>query len=185
MAEGWTAEEFRVIYLEHVQGVVGFLRRSVDRDVAQDLAARTFMIGWQKRDDFDSARGTVRNWLWGIANNVLLHHHRSVGRERRAVARLSRYVDADRGVDLQEEVVSGIDMAERGSAIQAAIATMRPADQTIIRMWAVESCTYEEIAEAFDVPIGTVRSRLSRLRSKLGRETASQTAKDDGEEVEG
>ncbi|MGH3055688.1 MAG: RNA polymerase sigma factor [Gaiellaceae bacterium] len=129
---------------------------------ADDLAAETFAVAFRNWDRLDPER-PVRPWLYGIAANLMRHHWRKERRMLRAYART--------GVDpvLAEEDTA----AERADAdaqqreLATALAALRRDEREILLLNAWGELTDSEIADALGLPLGTVKSRLSRTREKL------------------
>src|SRR5204862_6813178 len=103
---------------------------------------------------YDATREAARAWLLGIAANLLRRHWRS---ERR---RLDAYARSG-GRDVAE--LSGPVAAELAAAVKAL--PRREREPLLLLAWA--ELSYEEIGVALGVPIGTVRSRISRGRARL------------------
>jgi len=133
------------------------------RDVAQDA----FVQAFQKLDTF---RGTAAfySWLFRIAMNT------AVSRMRKN-RRVTVSVDAVRArsgaepVDNSTEAVPShaIELAERQAQVRVALAELSDDFRTVLVLKEIEGLKYEEIAEALDCPIGTVRSRIYRARCEL------------------
>ena len=127
----------------------------------EDIAAETFRVALDSRRRFDHSHGDAGPWLFGIATNLLRHALRSETRERRALLRLDR--------EVEEELVGGaLDRVEAqalGPQVAAALGALTPVyrDALLLHVWG--ELTYEQIAEATHVSVGTVRSRISRARA--------------------
>jgi RNA polymerase sigma-70 factor (ECF subfamily) len=132
-----------------------YLARRVGVSAADDLAAETFVVAFRSWDKLDPAR-PVRPWLYGIAANVMRHHWRKERRMLRAYART--------GVDpvFAEDVV-----AEGSRELAVALAELRRDEREILLLTAWAELTDAEIADALGLPLGTVKSRLSRAREKM------------------
>ncbi|HWD73226.1 MAG TPA: RNA polymerase sigma factor, partial [Actinomycetota bacterium] len=144
-----------------------YLHRRVGSDLADELAAETFVRAFQHRDSYDPQRAPVRAWLFGIATNLVRRHHRSEHR------RLAAYAKAP--FDLfQDEGTAAIDTRVSADALSATLgrsmATMRSQDRDVLLLIAWADLTYAEVAAALGTPIGTVRSRLARARQHIRRD---------------
>jgi DNA-directed RNA polymerase specialized sigma24 family protein len=82
--------DFADVYERHFGEIHRYIAGRLGRDVADDIAADTFVIALRKRDDFDAGRGTVRAWLYGIATNLVARQQRAELRRYRALARAGR-----------------------------------------------------------------------------------------------
>src|SRR5699024_11059694 len=129
---------------------------------AAELVSETFRVAFDARARFDPERVRIRPWLYGIATNVLRHHHRLRGREARAVLRV---VPSPEAVDSHEAaLVDAVDAASAWPGVAAAVARLAPRDREVLLLLAWEELSYAEIAEVVGVPVGTVRSRINRAR---------------------
>jgi RNA polymerase sigma-70 factor (ECF subfamily) len=141
-----------------------FIARRVGTALADDLAAETFATAFQRRQDFDPQKGSLRSWLFGIASNLLRNHWRAEQHQLELDARLA--VDAELRHDpaLSDERLSASLVAPR---IAAALAELVTEQREVLLLHAWADLRHEEIASALGIPIGTVRSRLSRARAAL------------------
>ena len=89
---------FAAVFDRHYDAVHRYLARRVGSDLADDLAAETFTTAFDVRRRYDTARPDARPWLFGIATNLLRHHHRGEARRLRAYARLDRPADGVPGI---------------------------------------------------------------------------------------
>jgi RNA polymerase sigma factor (sigma-70 family) len=129
----------------------------------EDIAAETFRIAFDDRRRFDERSGGMRPWLFGIATNLLRHHFRSVERGRRATLR-SRSSEIDVSAD---EALGRIEADSLGPALAAALATLSAADRDTLLLLAWGGLGYDEIALATATPVGTVRTRIHRARTRV------------------
>jgi RNA polymerase sigma-70 factor (ECF subfamily) len=74
---GLPPHDFAALYDAHFSDIYRYIAGRLGRDLADDIAADTFLIALRKRETFDFARGAVRPWLYGIATNLLAQHRRS------------------------------------------------------------------------------------------------------------
>lgn len=157
-------ESFTPIFERHFDVVRGYIARRVGVGVADDIAAETFVVAFGQRARFDAAAGSARAWLLGIATNLLRRHHRQEARALRAWARtgvdplLSDHADA---------VVSRVDASEQMRQLAGKLAQLSPRDRDTLLLLAWSGLSQDEVAAALGVPVGTVRSRLHRIRGQL------------------
>lgn len=159
---------FAAIFERHFWAIHDYLRRRLDRELADELASQTFLIAFDRRIVFDPCSAGSRPWLFGIATNLIREHRRSELRELRIMAELTP--DRVFGIDGVESRVDAVRM--RGQ-LAAALADLpgEEADVLLLLVWA--ELGQPEIAEALSVPLGTVKSRLSRARGRLRTALAS------------
>ncbi len=158
-----TPADFAAIFDRHFDAIHAYLQRRVGRDLADELAAETFLVAFDARVRYDASRPDARPWLFGIATNLLYRHHRHELRQLRAYARSATdpVLDAFDGVEdrvdasgMRRELIEGLTGVPAGER-----------DALLLLAWADLSSA--EIAEALAVPVGTVRSRLSRARGRI------------------
>jgi RNA polymerase sigma factor (sigma-70 family) len=149
-------QAFELVFERHFAAVFRYLRRRVGA-FAEDLAAETFTRAFAGRAGYDLARPDAGPWLFGIATNVLRAHHRDAYLPAPAGEREGESFDADDRLDAAAAV------ARCASALRALPVEQRE----VLLLVAVAELTYEETAEALAIPVGTVRSRMSRARAAL------------------
>ncbi|OAB87393.1 hypothetical protein AWH69_04690 [Janibacter melonis] len=169
------ADPLAAVFERHYAEVYRYLARRVPRAVAEDLASETFVQAAARPGGFDPERGSARAWVFGIATHLLSRHHRDEVRAYRAWARTG--VDPVAAGDGAEQVDARVDAGRRASALPSALAAMADGDRDVLLLVAL---TYPEAAQALDIPVGTVRSRLHRARRDL--RTALSTDDPKGED---
>jgi RNA polymerase sigma-70 factor, ECF subfamily len=151
---------FGEVFERHAVAVHRFLARRVGREAADDLLADTFRIAFERRVSFDTTRVSALPWLYGIARNLTRKHYEATARAQNGAAlpHLSggTATDPDRALDVATQVAS-----------------LPDDERDVLVLFAWEDLSYEEIADVLDIPIGTVRSRLHRARSRLRRTIGS------------
>jgi RNA polymerase sigma factor (sigma-70 family) len=158
------AKAFERLFELHFDPVYGYLARRVGPELGRDLAAEAFAQAFAGRRSFDPRRGEPRPWLFGIAQNVLRRHYRDEERRLHALAGAAAAPD-------------GAPPEEPRLASALRLLPVEERDALLLYAWA--DLSYEEIADATAVPVGTVRSRLHRARSRL-REALTQEEALDG-----
>jgi len=149
-------QTFAVLFDRHFDAVFGYLARRIGVDRAEDVAAATFAVAFERRGTFRD-RETARPWLFGIATN-LMHNDRRA--QQRALSALAELIAGGAGIAAQ-----GPRPGE--SVVAEALARLDPDQRDVVVLHAWEGFSYREIASALGVPVGTVRSRLSRARAQL------------------
>ena len=160
-----TPGAFGAIFDRHGSTLLRFLARRVDPAEAEDLLGEVFRIAFERRSAFEPDRDSARPWLYGIAANLVAKHHRSEARRLRAMARVSAEQAPDD--DPAERAVAAADAGARWTRVMEAIGTLPEAERQVLLLFAWEELSYDEIALALGIPVGTVRSRLSRGRARL------------------
>lgn len=155
---------FAGIFDRHFARVHGYLGRRVEPEVAAELSSETFAVAFDARTRFDLTRADAGPWLLGIATNLLRHHRRSEVRRLRAMAALPREAGID---DATSAIVSRVDADAMRVPLFVALSDLAPGDRDVLLLLAWADLTYGEVAVALGIPIGTVRSRLHRARTRL------------------
>ncbi|MFF7390473.1 RNA polymerase sigma factor [Streptomyces scabiei] len=158
-------ELFAVLYDRHADAVHRYAARRLGPEAAEDLMAETFAIAFQRRHTYDLQRPDARPWLFGVATNVLGRHRRAEARRFRALARLPEPVEHEEPVADRAVARAGATGVRRELAAALAGLSARHRDVVLLVAWA--GLDYEEAAQALDVPVGTIRSRLNRARGRL------------------
>ena len=159
---------FETIFDRHIGAVHRYLHRRAGHDLADELAAETFALAFERRANCKASE-SVLPWLYGIATNLLHNHRRAEQRQLRAYGR-SR-VDSSAAYEDEAARVGG---AELDARLAGALATMRPRERDALLLYALADLSYEDIALGLDVPVGTVRTWLHRARLKAQRELAGK-----------
>ena len=110
--------------------------------------------------------GAVRSWLFRVANNRVRNARRSVNRQDLAYGRWWTREHRE-GSDLAAQAAAAIDAERHLSAVAAALELQSDEDVETLLLFAWDELSYGEVAEVLSVPIGTVRSRISRVRQRL------------------
>jgi RNA polymerase sigma factor (sigma-70 family) len=159
-------DRFATIYERYFVEIYRYVAGRLGRDVADDLAAETFLIAFRKRDRVDPALGRVRPWLYGIATILVGQHRRQETRRYRALARAGGRALAS--AESHDERVADAVAAERlGGQLATALAGLGQGDRDVLLLAAISELSHQEIALALDIPYGTVGSRLNRARREL------------------
>jgi RNA polymerase sigma factor (sigma-70 family) len=163
-------DAFGGLFDAHARAVHGLAYRLTgNRTEAEEVVSLTFLEAWRLRGRVEPDGESLRPWLAGITVNVVRNFTRASRRHQAALARLP-----DPGVvpDFADEVASRLDDGARLAAVRSAFGRLRPDEQDVVALCVWSDLDYAQAAAALEVPVGTVRSRLSRARSKL-REMAA------------
>ena len=148
-----------VLYDRHsgVMLALGLRILGVRRE-AEDLLHDVFLEAWRHAGDYDPKRGSVKTWLLLRMRSRCLDRVRSHG--------FSRVESLD-----HEPVRQGaVERTERrmdGARARALLETLPPAQREVLELGYFEGLSFSEIATALNIPIGTVKSRVSAAMNKL------------------
>ncbi len=158
-------QAFGDLFTRHGRVIYNYcFRRTADWSAAEDLASVVFLETWRRRRHVRMEDGSLLPWLYGVATNVLRNHQRSLRRHGAALSRLPEPVRPQEDADL---VAGRLDDQRRMREILDRIGHLPRRDRELLALCVWEELTYAEAAAALGIPVGTVRSRLSRIRAKL------------------
>jgi len=159
-------QQFEQLALAQLDALYRMARRLTrDASRSDDLVQETFARALRSRDNFQLEEFGIKPWLLRIMYNL---HLNRAGREKRQPA--SATDEALEQSSYSEADNLPIDPASFQAMDQNLVKALDdlPEDyRTVMLLWAVEELSYKEIADALDVPIGTVMSRLYRARQRL------------------
>jgi RNA polymerase sigma factor (sigma-70 family) len=162
-------DAFAELFQRHADELYRYLARRHDEETADDLLGETFAVAFQQRRRYDVDRADARPWLYGIATNLGHRHRRAEVRRLRALSRtLSRASDEP----IAERLDAKLDAQAARGELAAALAQLSVGQRDVVVLIAWADLDYGEVAEALNVPVGTVRSRLHRARHELRRAIA-------------
>jgi RNA polymerase sigma factor (sigma-70 family) len=163
-------DRFAEIFDRHYADIHGYASRRLGPSLADDVAAETFLIAFDRRRRYDPSQPSARPWLYGIASNLIARHRRAEVRQYRALARAAGQLVHDH----DEHVTGRLDAAAQRGRLAAALLALAERDREVLLLvaWAQLSC--EEAAQALGIPAATARSRLHRARRRT-REALEET----------
>jgi RNA polymerase sigma-70 factor, ECF subfamily len=133
-------------------------------DTAYDVVQDAFVQAYVKLETFERA-SAFYTWLYRIAMNLAISRRR---REKPHVSvEHAREVLGHEPIDNAEPPGARLERRERACQVQASLATLSDEHRAILILREVDDCSYEQISEILDLPIGTIRSRLHRARLQL------------------
>lgn len=167
--------DFEELFTLHAGELYRYLSRWVG-PAADDLVADTFVAALKSRMSYDQRRATARAWLFGIATNLLHTHLRSRSRENTATDRLMKFVATE--VESHERrVVERVAAEDDVRALAAAIGALSHEDRDVLLLTSWARLDSTEVAATLGIPVGTVRSRLHRVRRLLRVRQEGQAAR--------
>ena len=171
-AQAGDRRAFDLLVLKYQQKVAGLIARYLrDPNEVQDVAQEAFIKAYRALGGF-RGESAFYTWLYRIAINAAKNHLASRGR---------RPPRDDMEMEVAEQLESGGRLREMGTpenhllseeiaqTVQQALDDLPEDLRTAIVLRELEGLSYEEIAEAMDCPIGTVRSRIFRARDAIDK----------------
>lgn len=174
LAQQGRGEAFRELVNRYERPVFSIIYRIVrDREAAEDLSQDTFVKVLNHIDRY-RPEFKLSSWLFKIANNVAIDSLRkrqldtiSLDGSPHAATAADAEASSFEVAARQENALDEMEAREIGSAIEKAIAQLRPEYRSCILLRHVEGRSYEEIASTLDLPLGTVKTYIHRARHEL------------------
>ncbi len=163
---------FADLYDQYARAVYNHaLRLTGNWSEAEEAMSETFLAAWRTRETVEAEGGSLKPWLLGIATHKAHNINRGL---RRRLAFLARSPQPRPVEDFADETAGRIDDARRLAVVHAALGQLRRQDREVFALCVSAGLDYGQAAEALGIPVGTVRSRLSRARAKLARLSSAQ-----------
>src|SRR5215471_12170180 len=159
---------FLAIYHQHRSAVFQFAWRLSGSGAAAEDVTQECFLALVRGAAFDSGRGTLRTYLFGITRNLLFRRLRISQREADEPAETMAATD----------VLGELLTAERSALVARAVSQLPALQREAIVLFTYEEMSLEEIAEIVGADIGTVKSRLRRARQALHGTLAPLLAQD-------
>ncbi|MFI6321361.1 RNA polymerase sigma factor [Nonomuraea sp. NPDC050556] len=157
-------EAFAALFDRYSGMIYRYVSKRLGPEPAEDLVGETFLVAFARRKSYDLTYTDARPWLFGIATKLVSRHHRTEAARYRLLLRTPGARDVESPV---ERVLAGVTaQASRGDLVKA-LAALPAKDRDVLLLIAWADLSYEEVAHALGIPVGTVRSRLNRARRKV------------------
>ncbi len=158
-------ESFAALFDRHADEIHRYAARRLGPELAEDVTGEVFLVAFRRRARYDPAWPDARPWLYGIATRVVAQHRRAERRRNHALAKVS----PERPGTFDERSADRVTAEQLQPRLAKALTALSAAERDLLLLVAWADLTYEEAALALGVPVGTVRSRLHRLRAKVRR----------------
>lgn len=157
-------EIFACLFRRHASHIHRYVTRRIGPQAAEDVLAETFLVAFSQRERYDLARRDARPWLYGIATNLVGRFRRTERRQLKALERTGTDPVVEAFADRSDARVAA---SATRRQLAAALRKLSSAQRDTLLLVAWGDLSYEEAASALGVPVGTIRSRISRARSAL------------------
>ncbi|HEX3721366.1 MAG TPA: sigma-70 family RNA polymerase sigma factor [Nitrolancea sp.] len=149
------------LYQRHAQPIFGYiLNLTADRGLAEEIVQDTFVAAWRGAAGF-KGRSSVKTWLFGIARRQA----HNVLRRRNLPVIDDTELDLTPSDEPEPEAMALLN-ADR-QTLMTAIERLSPVHREVLLLAFVHELSYAEMAELLEVPVGTIRSRLSNAKRLL------------------
>lgn len=157
---------FAELFDRHAGAVGGYATRRLGPDAGEDVLSETFLVAFARRSSFDAAWDSALPWLYGIASRLIKKHRAREAKHLRSAAQSAAREEHISQGDL-EVTIARLDAELSTRQLAPLIAALSAKDRETLLLYAWGDLSYEEIALALGVPVGTVRSRMNRVRTRL------------------
>ncbi|AQZ62250.1 RNA polymerase subunit sigma-70 [[Actinomadura] parvosata subsp. kistnae] len=155
---------FTAVHDRYYRDIYLYVAGRLDTQIAEDLAAETFLLAFDRRDRYEPERGDLRPWLFGIATNLIARHRRKETRHYKALAKLGPEPVVE---GHEDRVVTSVAAERMQPHLAKALAALSGGERDVLLLVALGQLSYDEVARALGIAVGTVGSRLSRARGKI------------------
>jgi RNA polymerase sigma factor (sigma-70 family) len=145
-------------------------RRTGSWAAAEDLVAAAFLEAWRHRRAAPPDPAAALPWLLAITNNVLRNRRRA---ERRYASAVARLPPPETVADAASTIAAKVDAERQMATLLPLLRALPERERQVIELCLGDGLTHAEAAEALRVPVGTVKSRLSRGVARLRRAGAA------------
>jgi RNA polymerase sigma-70 factor (ECF subfamily) len=167
IAEARDREAFVSLFEFYAPRIKGFLMRGgTAEELAEDIAQETLLVVWRKAETYNPEKAGASTWIFTIARNLRIDRSR---RDARRSSYILHEAVEPEGPEQPDHVLAGVqDEARVREALK-----LLPEDQLrVLKLSFFEGRSHSEIADALEIPLGTVKSRvrlaMGRLREALG-----------------
>lgn len=158
------------LYDHYSAALYGVISRIItNEDVAEELLQDAFLRIWNRIDNYDATKGRLFTWMLNIARNLAIDKTRS------------KEISKERKTDDIDNLVNRIDRKEQTEQSVEAIGLKEvlvrlPQEQKfVVEYLYLKGYTQSELAEEFNIPLGTVKTRLRLAMIELRRELRAKS----------
>ncbi|WP_231569082.1 sigma-70 family RNA polymerase sigma factor [Photobacterium gaetbulicola] len=166
IADSRCRRSYEQLFTSVAPKLLNFSRKQLrDESLAMEIVQETMLKVWLKAHLYDESKGAALTWIYSVARNVKFDLLRKTKHQQDWVQGddlwpiLHEDVDADK---LPAEFYSIV-----SKELEAAINQLPPAQAEIVRMVCMQGASHQDVADALDVPLGTVKSRLRLALQKM------------------
>jgi len=153
-----------LLYDRFASAVMGLaLKMLGSRPAAEEIVQETFWRVWNKADTYQSDRGSVLSWIFGIAHNLCVDYLRRIRADEMSVEVGNLINQPDPGVNVFESA----SLSMQGQQVRAALEELPPEQREVIELAYFAGLTRQEISQKTGVPLGTVHTRARLGLQKL------------------
>lgn len=168
VAEAGDRPAFAALFRHFAPRIKGFLMRAgTDEALAEELAQETLVVLWRRASSFDPSRAQVSTWLYTIARNLRIDHHRRAAGG--AAAAPDDWDAEQQPCDAHLAPDELLHAAQRERGVRQALTELPPEQATLLRLSFFDEHPHARIAHDLGLPLGTVKSRIRLAVAQLRR----------------
>ena len=172
------AIDFEGVYGEHFSFVWRMARRlGVADEALDDVCQEVFVVVHRRLHEFEG-RSSLKTWVFGILHNVVLVHHRSLGRKSPAHRSAAPLVDPETLVDAAAGPYEQLSNAQAGAIAQRLLDQVDEDKRTILVLVELEEMSVAEVSEAIGLNLNTTHARLRAARKQFTQAVTRYRAKE-------
>ena len=169
-------QKFNQVYSENKKQVEKYVKAKVypHTECADEIVSDTFLKVYNNLESFDASKSKLSTWIFKIANNTMIDYFRSIKLEKESK---SNYLDSKHQTDALYSLNSdstadgAMIYSESIQAVKRAIKKLDAQMQVIAEMRYFRQLEYKEIAEELNIPMGTVKTSINRIKTFLIKNT--------------
>lgn len=154
---------FEELVQRHREVVYRVAARVVGAENADDVSQDAFLRAFHRLERF-RGESAFRSWLLQITHNAALT---ALARRREEPVGVASEVEAQASTGRERTPAERLEESERRERLELKLRELRPEHRTVLVLRDIEGLSYDEIADASEAPLGTVKGRLHRARSEL------------------
>jgi len=158
---------FSMLVERFQQPLFGYLgKMGLSQAVAEEIAQETFIRAWQAREQFDPERAQISTWLFTIARRLAINELQRVAHRHERASKHDGS-DGDYPDEKQAQPSAQLEQSQLQRRLYQALQALHPDDRSLLALAYLKELEYSAIAEIEAIPVGTVKSRLYRIRQQL------------------
>lgn len=158
---------FSQIFDRYGQAIYAFAAHMLDNDSAEEVVQEVFLRCWNKSSQFDSQRGSLRSWLFGITRHYILNElrHRNHYQRLHALEEIEGLISAiaDPHADVEKLVWTHVQQDQ----LMYALRDLPDEQRKVLIMAYFGGLSHSQIAQQLKLPLGTVKKRVQLGMQKL------------------
>ena len=153
-------EEYGVLYTKYFKQIYDFIYYRIrDMSVTEDLTSEVFIRGLNKINTFDIEKGSFKNWIYGIANNLTKNY----------LNRNKKHINIDKILNIYGEnrVDEDVDKKIKMEKIRKIMTKLKPDQKSLLIMKLWDELTYKEISQITNKSVGSLKMMFCRTINQM------------------